>query len=375
MSTIVDGQAGITFSDSSNQPVAGYTGFRNRIINGAMVIDQRNSGAAQSSLANYTYMVDRWVFTASQNGKFNSQQNAGSVTPPPGFINYLGLTVASAVSIASGDYFFINQRIEGLNMSDLAWGTSSARSVTLSFWAYSSLTGLFGGAVQNGTPNYSYVFTYNITSANTWTYVTVTIPGPTAGTWATNNTIGIQLSFNLGIGIGLSISPGSWQSGNTPGATGALSVVGTAGATFYITGVQFEKSGAATPFEIRQYGTEFALCQRYLYKLFCDSSTSNTFFMQGAFTASSGGLVGTNFPQRMRTVPVLYQEGSVSSFALYAPNGGAYNALSSLSLNAVTSTTYGLLNCGISSGGTAGQVAWLAANSQTSYGLGFFAEL
>jgi hypothetical protein len=117
------------------------------------------------------------------------------------------------------------------------------------------------------------------------------------------------------------------------------------------------------------------MCQRYLYKLFCDSSSGNTFFMPGTFTAATGGLVGTNFPQRMRAVPTLYQEGAVSNFALYAANGGAYSTLTALSLNSVTSTTFGLLSIGIASGGTAGQGAWLAANTQTSYGLGFLAEL
>ena len=154
-------------SDSSSMSTSASLGMRNRIINGAMVIDQRNAGAAQTGLTNYTYMVDRWVTTCSQSAKFNSQQNAGSVTPPTGFTNYLGLTVASAYTITSSDYFFINQRVEGYNIADLAWGTANAKTVTLSFWVYSSLTGTFGASIQNATPNYSYAFTYTIAASNT----------------------------------------------------------------------------------------------------------------------------------------------------------------------------------------------------------------
>lgn len=256
----------------------GY-GFRNRIINGDMRIDQRNSGSSQSALSNYTYTVDRWVFTASQNGKFNSQRNAGSVTPPTGFTNYLGLTVASAFTVGTGDYFFINQRIEGYNMADFAWGTTSAKAATLSFWVYSSLTGTFGGSAQNSTPNYTYPFAYSIPVANTWTYITVTIPGPTAGTWTSDNTSGIQLNLCLGVSSDTSATAGSWTAANKPGTTGAVSVVGTAGATFYITGVQLEAGSIATAFERRPYGMELALCQRYYVDSNPGSSTASYTFI------------------------------------------------------------------------------------------------
>jgi hypothetical protein len=241
---------------------------RNKIINGDMRIDQRNAGGYANNLVNYSYTVDRWVLTASQNAKFSAKQNWGAVTPPAGFTNYLGLYVASAVTIGSGDFFFINQRVEGYNMADLGWGTASAKSVTLSFWVYSSLTGTFGAAVQNGTPNYSYSFTYSIPVANTWTYITVTIPGPTSGTWTSDNTMGIQLLFNLGIGSGLYGAANTWVATNTPGVTGAVSVVATAGATFYFTGVQLEQGSSATPFERQIYTDQLKQCQRYFSKSF-----------------------------------------------------------------------------------------------------------
>jgi len=236
--------------------------FKNRIINGAMVIDQRNAGASVTPAAG-AYLVDRFQYDASQASKFTAQRNAGSVTPPSGFRNYLGFTVASAVSITSSDYFQFVQKVEGLNMADLAWGTASAAPVTLSFWVRSSLTGTFGGSLRNGDADRSYPFTYSISSANTWEFKTVSIVGDTAGTWATTNGVGIIVAWGLGNGSNFTGTAGAWAAANYQNATGATSVVGTNGATFYITGVQLEKGSTATSFDYRPYGTEEALCQRY----------------------------------------------------------------------------------------------------------------
>ena len=175
--------------------------FRNRIINGAMMIDQRNAGASVTP-AEYGYSLDRWQARLSQSSKFTVQQNAGSVTPPVGFANYLGVTSSSAYSVSSTDYFFINQQVEGYNCADLAWGTANAATVTLSFWVRSSLTGTFGLCVRNGAgSNYFYPTSYTINSANTWEQKTITIAGPTS-TWnsSTTNGSGIEVDFILGMG-------------------------------------------------------------------------------------------------------------------------------------------------------------------------------
>jgi len=239
-------------------------GFRNRIINGAMVIDQRNAGASGSS---NTYTVDRWQLASNVSGKLTWQQNQGSVTPPAGFSNYLGFTSSSAYSVGASEYFFINQNIEGYNWCDLNWGSANAKTVTLSFWVRSSLTGTFGGALVNWAGNYSYPFSYTISAANTWEQKSITIAGPTAGTWvgATNGG-SLQIYISLGTGSSLSGTAGSWSANLYGSATGATSVVGTNGATFYITGVQLEVGSTATSFDYRPYGTELALCQRYYWK-------------------------------------------------------------------------------------------------------------
>jgi hypothetical protein len=246
---------------------AQYTGFKNRIINGAMVIDQRNAGAsvATTVTGTPTYTLDRFAYQSSQASKYTVQQNAAAVTPPTGFLNYLGVTSTSAYSVLTGDYFLLRQPIEGFNTADLGFGTASASTVTLSFWVRSSLTGTFGGSLGNGSR--SYPFSYAISVANTWEQKSVTIAGDTSGTWvgATNGT-GMILAFSLGMGSTYSATAGAWAAGNYLSATGATSVVGTNAATFYITGVQLEKGSTATSFDYRPYGTELALCQRYYEK-------------------------------------------------------------------------------------------------------------
>jgi hypothetical protein len=237
--------------------------MRNRIINGAMTIDQRNAGASVNPQTSYT--LDRWIGFASQSGKYSVQQNAGSVTPPVGFVNYLGVTSSSSYSLISTDFFNLCQPIEGYNMADLNWGSANAKTVTLSFWVRSSLTGNFGGSIRNNAYDRTYLFSYTISSANTWEQKSITVTGCTDGTWLTTNGQGIQLVFSLGNGSNLQGgSAGSWlTSSDYLSPTGSTSVVGTNGATFYLTGVQLEEGTAASPFENRLYGTELALCQRY----------------------------------------------------------------------------------------------------------------
>jgi hypothetical protein len=264
MSLIVDGTTGVTFNDSSLQGAAAspYV-LKNRIINGAMVIDQRNAGASVTP-GNGDYTLDRWRCFQSVASKYSVQQNAAAVTPPTGFTNYLGVTSLSAYTPVTSDYFMLSQAIEGLNVSDLAWGTANAKTVTLSFWVRSSLTGNFGVVINNNGYSRAYPILYNIPSANTWTQISITIPGDTTGTWLTTNGIGLMVMFSLGAGPTSSQTSGSWTgTGNIFGVTGATSVVGTNGATFYLTGVQLEIGTSATPFERRLYGQELINCQRY----------------------------------------------------------------------------------------------------------------
>ena len=301
MTVSVNGTTGITFNDASTQNTAasGF-GFKNRIINGAMMIDQRNAGASVTNTASTIYSLDRWQLNGSQASKFTVQQNAGSVTPPTGFTKYLGVTSSSAYSIGAGDYFNIAQAIEGLNIADLGWGTANASTVTLSFWVRSSLTGTFGGSITNSAYSRSYPYTYTISSANTWEQKTITIAGDTTGTWLTTNEKGMNVLFGLGVGSTYSGTAGAWAGTNYNSATGATSVVGTNGATFYITGVQLEKGSTATSFDYRPYGTELSLCQRYLPMISCDSSSGGQFAV-GQASGTTAAEFHLRFPVTVRT--------------------------------------------------------------------------
>jgi hypothetical protein len=301
MPVSISGTNGVTFPDNSLQAAAAspYT-LKNKIINGAMVVDQRNAGASVT-INSDQYTVDRWKAFQSATGKYSVQQNAASVTPPAGFTNYLGATSLSSYSVASGDYFLLNQAIEGYNVADLDFGKATAKTITISFWVRSSLTGTFGAAYLNDAFNRTYPFTYTISSANTWEYKTVTVVGDTTGTWNTTNGNGGQLRFVLGCGSSrLSSSINQWVAGGFDGPTGATSVVGTNGATFYITGVQLEVGSTATPFERRLYGQELANCQRYyqISKLF------------PCVYNSAASVVGSaTFKVTMRTIPTAAQQG------------------------------------------------------------------
>lgn len=282
--------------------------FRNRIINGDMRIDQRNAGASVTP-ANADYTLDRFQTTLSQTSKYSVQR---STTAPAGFKNSMLVTSLSAYTVGSAENFTISHGIEGFNVADLGWGTADAKTVTLSFWVRSSLTGTFGGAINNEANNRSYPFSYSISAANTFEFKTVTIAGDTTGTWESGSNCGIRVRFGLGVGSTLSGTAGSWSGTALRSATGATSLVGTNGATFYLTGVQLEVGSGATPFESRPYGTELALCQRYYVDLANNGGAAQNTYRAIGFCATYTTTQGTyvvQVPVPMRALPSLTQAG------------------------------------------------------------------
>jgi hypothetical protein len=314
--------------------------MKNRIINGAMVIDQRNAGASVTPTVtgSGTYAsVDRWAYIISLASKFTMQQNGGSVTPPAGFPNYLGITSTASTSVGTSEYFGIYQIIEGYNFADLNWGTANAKTITISFWIRSSLTGTFGGSLRNGAVNRSYPFTYTISSANTWEQKSVTIAGDTTGTWvgATNGS-GVIVFFDLGTGTNFQATPNAWIAGNYPSPTGATSVVGTNGATFYITGVQLEVGSSATGFEYVNYQTSLANCQRY-YQL----SSRYEENVIGLCTTTTTATAPVMFAQVMRASPTmtLAPAGSTAGCISFLTGGATPAVIGTHS--AISITNYG----------------------------------
>ena len=336
MSVTINGTSGLVFNDGSTQATSatGF-GFKNRIINGAMVIDQKNAGASVTitNLAAITYTLDRWFADITQASKFSVEQTITGVSAPVGFTDYLGATSLSAYSVLSGDYFYLGQKIEGYNVADLAWGTASAATVTLSFWVRSSLTGTFGGAVRNGAGNRSYPFTYTISAANTWEQKSITIAGDTSGTWLTTNGAGLQLAFGIGVGTTYSGTAGAWAGANYVSATGATSVVGTNGATFYITGVQLEKGSTATSFDYRPNGTELQLCQRYYETTSYPNSGQDITSTQVSILWASSFSTGQKYLVAKRAAPTvtLYGRTGVAGSPTRTDTGAAITGTSTAS--------------------------------------------
>jgi len=318
--------------------------MKNRIINGAMVIDQRNAGAAWGTSIS-GYCVDRWVCLQSVTGKLNGGQNYNSITPPVGFANYIGVQSQSAYSVGASDYYVFLQAIEGFNTADLGWGTADAKTITLSFQVRSSLTGTFGGSVRNSAGNRSYPFSYTISSANTWTSISVTIAGDTSGTWiGATNGIGMTVNIGMGVGSTYSATAGSWQAGAYLSTTGATSVVGTNGATFYITGVQLEVGSSATGFEYENYTSLLQKCQRYYSKSF-NIATAPANNSGTPYTGSTLSIITTTSYTQNFTLPVSMRT---------APTVTAYNPLAA---SAGTWTVYS----------TAGTPSSVTANILSSY--------
>ena len=307
VNSITDAAGGNTATINGTTPTAqSLQGFRNRIINGDMRIDQRNAGASVTPTADDTFGVDRWAAGINVASKFSMQQNTADAPTTQGFSTCVKITSLSAYSLGAGDVAVFKQTVEGFNMADLAWGTASARAITLSFWVRSSLTGTFGGTLMNSAQNRAYPFTYTISAANTWEQKTVNIAGDTTGTWLTTNGAGIKLGFQLGVGSTFTGTAGSWAASNLWGATGATNILGTSGATFYITGVQLEAGSVATPFERRPYGTELALCQRYFAKLSGNGVATSGLGNGFNYNATSSAIT-IAYPTTMRAEPTVSQ--------------------------------------------------------------------
>lgn len=260
-----------------------FLGFgHNRILNGDMQIDQANAGAALTVNATALfYSADSFIgFGQPADGVFTIQQT--NVSPPTGFLNSLKITVTTAdASIGASQTYLLISRIEGQVLRDFMYGTANAATATLSFWVKSSITGTFGGAFENGADTRTYPYTYVINSANTWEYKTVTFAGDTTGTWATDNTLGLNIYWSMGTGSNGLGTPGAWANQDKDGAIGQTNLISTNGATWQITGVQLELGSTASPFEYLPVEVVLPRLQRYLettYNGAAIGSASNNYY-------------------------------------------------------------------------------------------------
>jgi hypothetical protein len=347
--------------------------LKNRLINGSMVIDQRNAGASISGTGGGKYATDRWRCDLDSTPTIAIQQ---STTAPTGFSNSWYGNITGAATVTSGQANVLLQKIEGYNTADLMYGTADAKTTTLSFWVRSSVTGTYGGNYQNQAGNRTYVFQYTISAANTWEYKSVTIAGDTSGTWigATNGS-GLIVNFDLGSGTSYEASANAWNASFKCRSSGNVSLCSLSAATFYITGVQLEVGSSATGYEYRQYTTELQLCQRYCFLLTSVGGSGS--YIRWA-TGENNGTTGNNtpimFPTTMRTSATLTTTGTASNYGLSSNASGISATAISTQSNACTNQTHAI-SVSVASGLISGGCSTLISNNNNTAYLLFTAEL
>jgi len=292
---------------------------RNLIINGAMQVAQRGTSGTNTGDSQFP-SVDRWL-TRTYNG-------TGRVTLARQNIDSNGfrysVRATPSTTDTSGTYgYTLGQYIEGNNTNHLNWGTSSAQTITLSFWVKSSETGTFSVSFRNGAGDRSWVSSYSISTADTFEYKTITVTGPTDGTWATDTNASILLEFCYGGQTSKSTSSlDQWVTGNYVAATGQTDIMQSTSNYFEITGVQLEVGSVATPFEHRSYGEELALCQRYFQKV---EHEGNAIVLGAASFYTSGTLMAAYpYTTTMRATPTGASTSGTNYFVVYSNSGAQY---------------------------------------------------
>lgn len=339
--------------------------LRNRIINGDMRVFQRDTTAT----TNGAYSVDRWRYVISSTGTAQATQ---SQVYPEGFTESILFDVVTAdTSIGASELAALYQPIEGYNISDLYWGAVGAKSVTLSFWVYSTTTGTFCVSFRNGSNNLSYIAEYTINAINTWEYKTITVPGPTTGTWDTTNGEGLSIIFTVAVGTTYQTTANAWTNGNFLGTSSQVNLLANAANSIRFTGVQLEEGTVATPFERQLYNAQLAQCQRYYYRV--TTAGTSRIFGNGYVTSATIADFTTPFPVTMRDEPsALEQSGTATNYTVVIGTGGV--TCSAVPTYLLSSQWGAQFRFTVASGLTTGQAA-LARNAVTGAYLGWSAEL
>ena len=318
---------GISSSLGSSALLPAGLGFRNKVINGDMRIAQRGTSAITGS-GSAQYPVDRWIALSSTTNSITYQQVADA---PAGFTYSVKATSgASGSSYSASNYTFLYQKIEGFNIADLAWGTASAKPVSVSFWVKvsSGAVGTYSLCLESYTGTMNYIATYTVNSANTWEYKTIFVPGPTSGSFPVDNTIGLQIDFTLGVGSSLESAANVWTSSAKYAASGSVDLGSLSSATWQITGVQLEQNYQPTPFEQRPIGIELELCMRYYEDSILPLSIA------GSYAAGLGGntYVSAVFFKVPKRIGVTTINGSTDSPGVLRLWNGVLGTLGSVAI-------------------------------------------
>ena len=311
--------------------MASISGRKNLIINGGMQVWQRATAATAGSDGYYT--VDRWQIVENSSGALTSEKHTMSVAElnTTGHSSALKLVCTTAdTATSAADYVFLRTKLEGQNLQQLQYGTSNAKTITLSFWVKSNKTGVYVLALyKKDTTAYTIPISYTISSADTWEQKTITIT-PTMGSTSfitgsggvidNNNGEGLEINFTMRSGTNWHpTADNTW--GTSTSGLGLASQVNWMDSTsnnFYLAGIQLEVGSTATDFEHRSYGEELALCQRYYYMHAKGSGKpiGIGFYYSGAYCAAQ-----IHFPTTMRASPSIEDVVGTGYYSLSRAGG------------------------------------------------------
>ena len=342
---------------------------KNLIINGAMQVAQRGTSETSVTTSGYRNACDRFRCNGN-NGTWTISQDTNA---PDGFSNSFKMLLTATESIGGTSYWAVEQRIEGQNLQSLAYGTSSAKTVTLSFYVKSNITGTYTVNLYQDDGGKNFPKTYTIDSADTWERKTISFAGDTSTPLDNDNASSLRPIF-------LVVAGSSYNSG-TPGSRGTYTdATFAAGHTaqidavndyFQITGVQLEVGEQATPFEHRSIGDELARCKRYFQRHDNDNSAYR-WFGSGYTTSTTAASIGVALNPPMRAIPSFSLNVGASNF-IFDQSGGA-KACSAITSSFSSNTMARLfLTIGTTTASTPG---WLASDGTSSLrALDFDAEL
>lgn len=287
-------------------------GNKNLIINGAMTIDQRHNGSSFTVVngnATTGVIADRFRVNEASGAVMTGQRVADA---PVGFEYSSKLTVTTAdSSLGSTEFHRIIQPIEGKNISNLNWGTSNAKTLTLTFYVKSSVTGQYYISVFNNAADRTLLKGYTIDSADTWEKKTITIIGDQSGTWLTTNAVGIYLMWSLGTGSSYQSSTlDAYQAGFYMAKSDQVNIAASVSSTWQLTGVQLEVGDVATAFEHEDVGTTLRKCQRYYYKV--EHSYGSIEIGTGLETTTTQARIFVPFLVEMRSHPTAVETSTTA---------------------------------------------------------------
>ena len=335
------------------------TGRRNLIINGAMQVAQRGTSETSVTTAGYRNACDRFR-CGGNNGTWTISQDTDA---PDGFSNSFKMLLTATETISSASYWSVEQRIEGQNLQGLAYGTSSAKTVTVSFYVKSNVTGTYCLNLYQDDGNQNFPKTYTIDSANTWERKTISFVGDTANALDNDNVRSLRTVFHVVAGSGYNSGTPGTRVAYTDAtfAAGQSAQIDAVNDYWQITGLQLEVGTNASDFEHRSFGEELALCQRYFFAQQALAGEDYYAFGIGA-AENSGTFRGlSSFPVTMRIEPSLTATASNTFFTQGFTPDGTTAALDQSGRDCAYCNVFG-------SGGTAGYAGrWLADNTDAAY--------